>query len=75
MNRTKNTTHLLLTETLLLQNDAFQTQECRSYVKRIVNSMFAHQIGRTMEVYVDNMLVKSTNDRDHRQYLAEMFEN
>ena len=27
--------------------------------QRIMNKMFAHQIGRNVQVYVDNMLVKS----------------
>jgi len=28
--------------------------------QRLVNAMFKEQIGRTMEVYVDDMLVKSS---------------
>lgn len=36
--------------------------------------MFAQQIGKTMELYVDDMLVKSTDAKEHRQLLNEMFE-
>lgn len=36
--------------------------------------MFPQQIEKTIEVYVDDMLVKSTHARDHCQYLAEMFD-
>jgi len=40
---------------------------------RLVNKMFAEQIGQTMEVYVDDMLVKSKKAIDHIAYLDEMF--
>ncbi|XP_059654681.1 uncharacterized protein LOC132301448 [Cornus florida] len=33
--------------------------------QRLVNAMFKHQIGRNMEVYVDDMLVKSLKAEDH----------
>ncbi|CAA0841443.1 Unknown protein, partial [Striga hermonthica] len=41
--------------------------------QRLVNKMFADQIGRTMEVYVDDMLVKSVFANDHVSHLNEMF--
>ncbi|XP_074377973.1 uncharacterized protein LOC141719490 [Apium graveolens] len=41
--------------------------------QRLVNMMFKNQIGRTMEVYVDNMLVKSKEANDHIEHLMEMF--
>ncbi|XP_074327541.1 uncharacterized protein LOC141665455 [Apium graveolens] len=41
--------------------------------QRLVNRMFKNQIGRTMEVYVDDMLVKSRVASDHVTHLAEMF--
>ena len=41
--------------------------------QRMVNMMFTKQIGQTMEVYVDDMLVKSKLARDHIQYLDQMF--
>ncbi|XP_074342020.1 uncharacterized protein LOC141679418 [Apium graveolens] len=40
---------------------------------RLVNMMFKDQIGRTMEVYVDDMLVKSEVTTDHIKHLMEMF--
>ncbi|XP_074356818.1 uncharacterized protein LOC141696593 [Apium graveolens] len=40
---------------------------------RLVNMMFKDQIGRTMEVYVDDMLVKSKVTTDHIKHLTEMF--
>ena len=30
-----------------------------------MNKMFAQQIGRNIEVYIDNMLVKSTREVNH----------
>ncbi|KAK1399355.1 hypothetical protein POM88_009218 [Heracleum sosnowskyi] len=41
--------------------------------QRLVNKMFKDHIGKTMEVYVDDMLVKSKEAKDHIQHLAEMF--
>ncbi|XP_009389876.1 uncharacterized protein LOC103976409 [Musa acuminata AAA Group] len=40
---------------------------------RTVNKMFAHQIGRNMEVYVDDMIVKSQEARAHLADLTEAF--
>ena len=42
--------------------------------QRLVNMMFKEQIGKTMEVYVDDMLVKSKEACDHIKHLGEMFE-
>jgi hypothetical protein len=42
--------------------------------QRLVNKMFKAQIGRNMEVYVDDMLVKSTKSIDHVRDLQEAFE-
>lgn len=41
--------------------------------QRLVNKMFKKQIGKTMEVYMDDMLVKSKRAEDHIADLAEMF--
>jgi hypothetical protein len=41
--------------------------------QRLVNKMFQAQIGRNMEVYVDDMLVKSKESRDHIRDLHEAF--
>ncbi|XP_060967074.1 uncharacterized protein LOC133035241 [Cannabis sativa] len=42
--------------------------------QRLVNMMFADLIGDTMEVYVDDMLVKSQHAEDHVNHLQAMFE-
>ncbi|XP_064995355.1 uncharacterized protein LOC135631550 [Musa acuminata AAA Group] len=41
--------------------------------QRTVNKLFAHQIGRNMEVYVDDMIVKSQATETHLADLAETF--
>ena len=39
-----------------------------------MNKMFAHQIGRNVQVYVDDMLVKSLHEDDHLGDLHETFD-
>ena len=41
--------------------------------QRLVNQMFNKQIGRNVEVYVDNMLVKSKEKKDHLDDLKKTF--
>ena len=42
--------------------------------QRLVNRMFQKQIGTTMEVYIDGMLVKSTKSDLHIPHLSEAFQ-
>ncbi|KAM2216423.1 hypothetical protein ACFXTI_022907 [Malus domestica] len=41
--------------------------------QRLVNSMFVEQIGKSMEVYIDDMLVKSKHADQHITNLSEIF--
>ncbi|KAM2692260.1 hypothetical protein EV2_006578 [Malus domestica] len=41
--------------------------------QRLVNSMFVEQIRKSMEVYVDDMLVKSKHANQHITNLSETF--
>ncbi|CAL2270520.1 unnamed protein product [Prunus armeniaca] len=41
--------------------------------QRLVNKIFKEQIGKTMEVYVDDMLVKAPERANHIENLAEAF--
>ena len=41
--------------------------------QRLVNRMFSHQIGRNVEVYIDDMLVKSKDKANHLNDLKETF--
>ena len=41
--------------------------------QRLMNKMFASQIERNVQVYVDDMLVKSRREEDHLKDLKETF--
>ena len=41
--------------------------------QRLVNQMFKKQIGRNVEVYDDDMLVKTREEEDHLDDLRETF--
>ena len=42
--------------------------------QRLMNKMFAPHIGRSVQVYVDDMLVKSQWEEDHLKDLKETFD-
>ena len=43
----------------------FGLKNARAIYQRLVNRMFSHHIGRNVEVYVDDMLVKSKDKANH----------
>ena len=51
----------------------FGLKNSRATYQRLVNQMFSKQIGRNVEVYVDDMLVKSKEEEDHLVDLKETF--
>ena len=51
----------------------FRLKNARATYQRLVNMMFKEKIGRTMEVYIDDMLVKSKVASNHITHLANMF--
>jgi len=51
----------------------FGLKNVRATYQRLMNKMFAHQIGRNVQVYVDDMLVKSILEDDHLDDLKETF--
>ena len=53
---------------------AFGLKNAGATYQRLVNKIFKHLIGRTMEVYMDDMLVKSLDKADHITHLREAFE-
>ena len=52
---------------------SFGLKNARATYQRLVNMMFKDLIGKSMEVYVDNMLVKSKIAGDHVEHLKQMF--
>ena len=69
------------------ENTAFIVERCLYYYKmmpyglkntsvmyqRLVNKVFKQQIGRNMKVYIDNILVKSTEANRHITDLQKAF--
>ena len=51
----------------------FRLKNAGATYQRLVNQMFKKQIRRNVEVYVDDMLVKSKEEEDHLNDLKEMF--
>ena len=51
----------------------FGLKNARATYQRLVNKMFNKQIGRNMEVYVDDMIVKSKEELAHLNDLKETF--
>ena len=52
----------------------FDLKNAGATYQRLVNHMFRPQIGRNVEVYVDDMLVKSLDERKHLEDLQETFD-
>ncbi|XP_072078184.1 uncharacterized protein [Arachis hypogaea] len=42
--------------------------------QRLMDKVFRHQIGRNMEIYVDDMVAKTTQEKSHCDDLKEIFE-
>ena len=51
----------------------FGLKNAKATYQRLVNKMFDKQIGRNMEVYVDDMLIKSKEEDTHLDDLKETF--
>ena len=52
----------------------FGLKKAGATYQRLVNRMFQKQIGTTMEVYIDDMVVKSTSAELHIAHLSEAFQ-
>ena len=52
----------------------FGLKNTRVTYQRLMNKMFHNQIGRNVEVYIDNMLVKTKDEANHLEDLEETFE-
>ena len=52
----------------------FGLKNAEATYQRLVNHMFRPQIGRNVEVYVDDMLVKSLDEERHLDDLQDTFE-
>ena len=52
----------------------FGLKNIRATYQRLMNKMFTHQIGRNVQIYVDDMLVKSLRENNHLDDLQETFD-
>ena len=52
---------------------SFGLKNAGATYQRLMNKMFAYQIGRNVQVYVDDMLVKSLREDNHLSDLQETF--
>ena len=52
----------------------FELKNAVATYQRLMSKMFAHQICRNVQVYVDDMLVKSLREVDHLDDLRETFD-
>lgn len=52
----------------------FELKNAGATYQRLVTRMFKEQLDKTMEVYIDDMLVKSAKKEDHIGHLKEAFE-
>ena len=51
----------------------FGLKKAEATYQRLVNWMFQKQIGTTMEVYIDDMMVKSPTAKLHIAHMSEAF--
>lgn len=52
----------------------FNLKNVGATYQRLVNQMFAQQIGRMTDVYMDDTLFKSLYAKDHLTHLTKMFD-
>ena len=52
----------------------FGLKNARATYQRLVNRMFVQQIGQNVEIYIDDILVKSKKEGRHLDDLQETFE-
>ena len=52
---------------------SFGLKNAGATYQRLMNLIFTEQIGKTMEVYTDDMVAKRIGDRDHCKDLREIF--
>ena len=52
----------------------FRLKNAGATYQRLMNRMFTPQIGRNVQVYVDDILVKSRREEDHLKDIKETFD-
>jgi len=52
----------------------FSLNNARATYQRVMNSMFHYFIGKFMQIYIDDIVVKSSSKEDHLEHLRLSFE-
>jgi hypothetical protein len=52
----------------------FRLKNVRSTYQRMITKMFIEQIGKIVEVYIDDMVVRSIYEEDHHRDLRTVFD-
>ena len=52
---------------------SFGLKNTSATYQRLINKMFANQVERNVQVYIDDMLVNSRREEDHLKDLEEIF--
>ena len=52
----------------------FELKNVRATYQRLVTKMFRPLLGKNMEVYIDDMLIKSKERSDHTMHLQQVFD-
>ena len=73
-NDQENTSFVTGQGTYCYQVMPFGLKNVGATYQRLVNKMFQKHIGASMEVYIDDMLVKSVKAELHAAHLAESFQ-
>ncbi|GKE85090.1 reverse transcriptase domain-containing protein, partial [Tanacetum coccineum] len=59
---------------LLLSKDALQFKNARATYQRLVDKVFKDQIGRNLEAYIDDIVIKSISEEDMLADIKETFQ-
>lgn len=51
----------------------FRLEEHMRNIQKMMNKIFEAKISKTLKVYMDNMIVKSSKKEKHGEYLANIF--
>ena len=73
-NNQEKTSFLTGQRTYCYQVMPFGLKNAGATYQRLVNKMFQKQIGASMEVYIEDMLVKSVKAKHHVDHLVESFQ-
>ena len=52
----------------------FSLKNVSATYQRMMNKVFRNEIGDMLEVYMDDMIIKSTEELDHAAHLKRVFE-